>query len=167
MTKKKSSFVQQGFTLVEVMITVAIVAVLAAVAIPAYFEYIEEAAINATLLNLKTMRVSVEDFRLNDNAGLYPNGNFTNANIGAAPPGGAGTGWNPGNMGPVGTPGAKYNYTLQSLPGGYSIFAVDLVSRDGNGNPIWVRCDNNGQTCCFSVHPLTVAPAVPCPPGSF
>lgn len=162
MVMKSIRIVQQGFTLIELMITVAIVAILAAVAVPAYFTYIEEAAISATLFNLKTMRVSVEDFRLNDATGQYPNtgGPITNGAINAL------IGWDPGNM------GTKYNYTLNSSngvagPAGYTIFATDLITLGDDGNPVWVRCENNGQSCCFSAHPLTVSPAVPCPPGSF
>lgn len=161
MTKLQARILQQGFTLIELMIAVAIVAILAAVAIPAYFTYIQEAALQSALFNLKTMRVSVEEFRFYDPSGQYPNGNFSNIAIDNQ------IGWNPGNMGPVGTVGAKYDYTLESLPGGYSIYAEDLVNRDDDGNLLWVRCDNNGQACCYSIHPLTAAPNVACPAGAF
>ena len=51
-----------GFTLIEVMIVVAIVAILAAVAIPAYTDHITRSKLTEATTNLGTLRVQMEQF---------------------------------------------------------------------------------------------------------
>jgi type IV pilus assembly protein PilE len=51
-----------GFTLIEVMITVAIVAILAAVAIPAYTGYITRSKIQEATTSLLSMRTKLEQY---------------------------------------------------------------------------------------------------------
>lgn len=52
----------QGFTLIEVMVTVAIVAILAAIALPSYSEYIRRARITEAVSVLSDMRVKMEQY---------------------------------------------------------------------------------------------------------
>jgi type IV pilus assembly protein PilE len=52
----------RGFTLIEVMITVAIVAILAAVAIPSYAEYIKRGRITEAVASLAGIRVKMEQY---------------------------------------------------------------------------------------------------------
>ena len=54
--------VQQGFTLIELMIAVAIVGVLAAIAIPAYQNYLARAKITEGLSLAASVKVDVEEF---------------------------------------------------------------------------------------------------------
>lgn len=57
----------KGFTLLELMITVAIVAILAAVAIPAYNGYINTAKMSEAHNNLAALRLAEEEFFLENN----------------------------------------------------------------------------------------------------
>lgn len=59
-----------GFTLIEVMITVAIVAILAAVALPAYNEYVMRGKIPEATSTLAVKRAQIEQFFLDNRSYL-------------------------------------------------------------------------------------------------
>ena len=63
----------RGFTLIEVMITVAIVAILAAIAVPAYSEYVKRARITEAVAALADMHVKMERY-FQDNRSYAPPG---------------------------------------------------------------------------------------------
>jgi type IV pilus assembly protein PilE len=52
----------KGFTLVELMITVAIVAIVASFAIPAYGDYVKRSKISEAISGLSDMRVKMEQY---------------------------------------------------------------------------------------------------------
>jgi type IV pilus assembly protein PilA len=72
--------VQKGFTLIELMIVVAIIAILAAIALPAYQDYIARSQITT---GLSDIRGGVTAFEERINRGT-PTGVPTNADIGLA-----------------------------------------------------------------------------------
>jgi type IV pilus assembly protein PilE len=62
--------VSTGFTLVELMIAVAILAILSAVAMPLYNDYVETSRQGVLIENIATMEMFQEDFRMRTGAYL-------------------------------------------------------------------------------------------------
>lgn len=65
-----------GFTLIELMITVAIVAILAAIALPSYQDYVRRGQLTEAFNNLSDVRVRMEQF-FQDNRFYPPDGCVT------------------------------------------------------------------------------------------
>jgi len=61
---------RKGFTLIELMITVAIIAILAAVSLPLYRNYIQTSQTGVLVNNIASIEVFQEDFRLRTGAFL-------------------------------------------------------------------------------------------------
>lgn len=137
----------QGFTLVELMVAVAILAVITAIAVPAYNGYIREAQFGAARANADSLRVFMEDFFLEN--GTY--------NAGGGSPfsqGGGNTdlndnfGWSPdGDQG-------TFTYTVTADATSWSITAEHTSGR-------WIRCERRMQNCCDS--DTTGATTTACP----
>lgn len=105
---------QSGWTLIELMIAVGMIAVLSAVAIPVYNGYVQSSRVGALVNNVATIEVFEEDFRLRNGvyqAGVYNGAPDANLTL---------LGWQPQqNDGTV--------YTIVLVGTSYRVTAVDRV----------------------------------------
>ncbi|RQK42532.1 pilin, partial [Neisseria meningitidis] len=69
---------QKGFTLIELMIVIAIVGILAAVALPAYQDYTARAQVSEAILLAEGQKSAVTEYYLNH--GIWP-GNNSDAGV--------------------------------------------------------------------------------------
>jgi type IV pilus assembly protein PilA len=75
--------VQQGFTLIELMIVVAIIGILAAVALPAYQDYTKRAKMSEVILAASACRTSITEVYQSGNASNPPGANGWGCEAGA------------------------------------------------------------------------------------
>ncbi len=105
------STIHRGYTLIELLVTIAIVSIVAAIALPMYNGYIDTSRQGVLVMNISTIEIFQEDLRLRTGAYL-----LVAANVAAIT---AGTGWNPQDDGDV-------DYSIAAGPGGsYNVTAVD------------------------------------------
>jgi type IV pilus assembly protein PilA len=155
---------QKGFTLIELMIVVAIIAILAAIAIPQYQAYVIRSQVTRAMGEAGDLKVVVEDCL---NNGLNTVGAATGDCISTATGSdiltGAAQGTNTvaAGMGvpQISTPLSTYPVTITATLGGHSNSTVTggtiTWSRDASGN--WT-CYTDGTTVTAQYSPASCQP---------
>jgi prepilin-type N-terminal cleavage/methylation domain-containing protein len=114
---------KKGFTLIELMIVIAIIAILAAVLVPNFMRAREASRLTACKSNLKNISTSVETYS-NDYDGLYPGTTqFQDVN-------------SSGNSG-VGTLAISYIGKTLNCPAAAKAYRYRLISDSGAGYLIY------------------------------
>lgn len=134
----------RGFTLIEVMIVVAIVAILAAVAMPAYGDYLRRGQLPEAFANLADLRVKMEQY-YQDNRNYGETGGTACANTATNPPT-----WN--SFAPAGSSHFTYTCVLNGSTGtgnqGYTLTATGSSGR-AVGHTFSITHDNVQRTTVF------------------
>ena len=112
MNMKRS--MQKGFTLIELMIVVAIIGILAAVALPAYQDYTVRARVSEGMIQASSAKLNVAD--------ILANGKFGTL------------GYNAGFTGPTASP----NLTSVAIAAATGQITVTTTGRAGNGTLVFV-----------------------------
>ncbi len=118
---------QNGFTLIELMIVVAVIGVLSAIAIPQYQEYVKKSAVGTALASVSAYKTNIED-------NIAATGSFPT--VSAA----FGSGKITATSGAVATTGTPNKITAEILEGSAKNTKVQLQRLDGN----WTCVQNSG-----------------------
>jgi prepilin-type N-terminal cleavage/methylation domain-containing protein len=123
----------RGFTLVELMIVVAIMAIIGTIALPLYTNYVREARFGSMRVNLDSIVLLLEDFRLD-------NGNYGTASTQYASQAAINSqyGWDP--LKDL----SDYSFVVD-VPADNSTYNM-WVSHAASG--LWYRCDSRMSNCC-------------------
>ncbi len=146
MTRKR--LIQAGFTLIELMIVVAIIGILAAVALPAYQDYTKRAKMSEVVLAAGGCRLAVAEFFNTSGTAATANG-FNCESISAAP--------------------SKYVASVATDANGMITVTSRDIGAGANGTVILRPCANAGATAagnCTAPSPGVNIAVWLCGPGT-
>lgn len=136
---------EKGFTLVELLVVVAIIAILAAVLLPQLMGYTTKARVSRTMSDLATMRSVVEAYCADEGKGSYPapDNTATNPNGIAAVLVAHGVKWTGDATGIKDPWGSPYSYDAPTTGSNYLSFILVSPGPDKTvGSPDDVYCTN-------------------------
>ena len=184
---------QKGFTLIELMIVIAIIGILAAIAVPQYQNYIARSQVTRVMAEAGAVKTTVETCILDGRTtlgsganqcelGLVGSNLMTGGTSSGAPGNGNGGNGNGGNGGNAGNAGnaANVGYPQVTMPGGtgnagngnagtgqaqiQATFGNNAATTLAGSTLTWAR-DANGTWTCTTNVPAKYAPAS-CPSSS-
>ena len=155
---------QKGFTLIELMIVVAIIGILAAIAIPQYQNYIAKSQVSRVVSETGAVKTAIETCLLDGKTAVQCNIGWTKSNLLAATAATESTAAEPGQGGLVivyPTDGA----TNATITGTFGQSAAKILA---TSTVTWTRTPQGTWTCATSVAekfassgcPAAAAPAV-------
>ena len=124
---------QTGFTLIELMITLAILAVVTSIAASSYTGYITEARINVAHNNVESLRLFMEDHYLTQGTYSAVSEQTIYTQSDQASELDTYYGWSPSDR--------QYTYTVTTTTDSW-----DILVEHPSG--IWLRCQQRMDNCC-------------------